>query len=136
MSYLANTSQLQVGSFDTAAPTLANYSIGDSSHAEGIANIAIGKYSHTAGVYNRSVGWGQSVVGTYNAPINDIGAFVVGNGDNATRNNLIVASSQSGFVVPLTVPPSPMTGSMYLDLTAPPSIKFWDGSAWISASLA
>jgi hypothetical protein len=133
---IANTSQLRVGSFNTAAPTLADYNIGNSSHAEGISNIAIGKYSHAAGVYNRSVGWGQSVVGTYNAPINDVGAFVVGNGNSTTRNNLIVASSQSGFVVPLTAPPSPMTGSMYLDLTAPPSIKFWDGSAWISSSLA
>lgn len=110
---------------------------GEYSHAEGRNTTAQGNYSHAQGLGTISSGSFSHTVGMYNDPISDPGAFVVGNGSGETgRSNLIIASSQSGFVVPLTAPPSPMTGSMYLDLTAPASIKFWDGNAWISSSLA
>jgi len=72
------------GNFTTA--------VGDSSHAEGNYTTAIAPYSHTEGDNTIAISNYQHVQGQYNLPVSGTGGFIIGNGNFATRSNLMFAS--------------------------------------------
>jgi hypothetical protein len=108
-----------------------NYAIGDYSHAEGSANYAIGTYSHAegentiafgygshaegyltlaSGSYSNTKGFGttasgdyQLVVGAYNQSINSSSAFIIGDGTELNRHNVLFVSKSHFEVSASTV---------------------------------
>lgn len=66
---------------------------GEFSHSEGAFTEAIGESSHAEGLHTKASGNFQHVCGKYN-DFNDSteGAFIIGNGDNITRSNLLKAA--------------------------------------------
>jgi len=66
---------------------------GEFSHSEGAFTEAIGESSHAEGFHTKASGNFQHVCGKYN-DFNDSteAAFIIGNGDNITRSNLLLAA--------------------------------------------
>jgi len=75
------------GSFTTAS--------GVASHAEGAGTVASANYSHAGGLYTVASGSYQAVIGSYNLASLNSSAFIIGNGTNVTRKNLLYASGSN-----------------------------------------
>lgn len=73
----------------TSTGVLCNTSKGRCSHAEGYQTQAYGEYSHTQGLGTIASGSGQFVAGTYNLHGNDTSIFVIGNGAEANRSDIV-----------------------------------------------
>jgi hypothetical protein len=75
-----------------------SYALAWGAHVEGINNVVAAEGAHVEGIGNIAVGQNQMIIGAYNALNTGSGAFIIGDGDGATRHNLLFAS-QSWFEV-------------------------------------
>lgn len=74
--------------------------LGEGSHAEGSSTLALQAYSHTEGYKTVSDGDYQHVQGLWNATGNTTpGAFIIGNGIDASNRSNLVFAAQSAFTI-------------------------------------
>ena len=95
---------------------------GANSHAEGQGTIALGTNSYAAGAFTISSGSNQTVLGQYNKQNNTTSLFVIGNGNGATRSDILNITTTSVQI----------TGST--QITSDVALCITDGSTSIGAA--
>jgi len=90
-SHAEGQETISSGSYSHAEGYLT-IALGDRSHAEGRETQALGTYSHAEGNNTIAQGDYQHVQGAYNIASSAQSAFIVGNGSDVARSNLIFAS--------------------------------------------
>jgi hypothetical protein len=92
-SHAEGVSNVAIGNASHVEGSL-NASVGYASHAEGVETTALADYSHTEGIYTIANGQGQHVSGLWNLTASTEGAFIIGNGNEFNRSNLLFAANK------------------------------------------
>jgi hypothetical protein len=102
---------------------------GSHSHAEGAFTLAIGLASHAEGLQTIALGNYQHVQGQYNISSSAQSAFIIGNGTDIVRSNLVFASGTTFQVTGSLNVSGSITGSLFGTSSVSTNIVVTDDTA-------